>query len=180
MALPFRDRVFDVVLAIHVLHLVDDHQQALREIARVLGPGGRVLVTTNQYAARTDTAALAPAGWQVVSRRWNDILLGLGVDRARRPRGRWVPDEAMVAALQTLGASAERVVLATYDDRRTARQVAAAHRDRVFSSDWETPDAVHAEATRRLSAWLDTEHAAPDAPFGETMSLAVLIGTFPS
>jgi len=38
--LPFPDNHFDAVMAVHVLHLADDWQQVLREVARVLRPGG--------------------------------------------------------------------------------------------------------------------------------------------
>ncbi|QBD78602.1 class I SAM-dependent methyltransferase [Ktedonosporobacter rubrisoli] len=39
-ALPFHDQSFDVVIAVHVFHLVSNWQQALQEIMRVLRPGG--------------------------------------------------------------------------------------------------------------------------------------------
>jgi hypothetical protein len=70
-------------------------------------------------------------------------------------------------------------VLVRYQGRaRTAREVAAAHRDRIFSSDWSIPDATHAEASRRLARWLETEHHAPDELFSDQSAFVVLIGTF--
>ena len=177
MALPFQTGVFDVVLVIHLLHLVDDPRQALHEIRRVLSPGGRVLISASQYAARGDGGGRDHTGWRAVTRRWNEILVDLGVDRSQRPRGRWVPEEAITATLQAMGASVERVVLAEYRERRTPREIAAAHRDRIYSSDWETPDDVHADAVRRLTDWLDTAHAPPDTPFSEDASFEALIGT---
>ena len=42
--LPFADEEFDVVLINHVLEHVPDDRQALREIYRVLRPGGRALM----------------------------------------------------------------------------------------------------------------------------------------
>jgi ubiquinone/menaquinone biosynthesis C-methylase UbiE len=45
-ALPFADRSFDVVLAQQVLQFVPDRTAALREIKRVLAPGGRVVIST--------------------------------------------------------------------------------------------------------------------------------------
>ena len=38
--LPFRDRVFDVALCLHVLEHVLDDRAAMRELLRVLAPGG--------------------------------------------------------------------------------------------------------------------------------------------
>ena len=92
-AMPFDAARFDVVvssLAIHNVYLADDRAQALREIARVLKPGGRVLLQdfrhTGVYAR--DLRAL---GFTDVRRTMvNPLLLfpltwrveGTGPDRA--------------------------------------------------------------------------------------------------
>jgi SAM-dependent methyltransferase len=46
-ALPLPSAAFDVVMARHMLYHVPDIDRALHECARVLGPGGRFLATTN-------------------------------------------------------------------------------------------------------------------------------------
>ena len=182
MALPFRPGVFDVVLLIHVIHLVDDHLETLAEVRRVLRPNGRVIISANEYTEqerRDAEGGRMPTGARLVTSRWNAILTELGLDRRRRPQGQWISDEVLTADLERLGASVERVVLARYQDRaRTAREVAAAHRDRIFSSDWPIPDDIHAEASRRLDRWLETEHRAPDELFVDQSAVVVLIGTF--
>ena len=182
MALPFRPGVFDVVLLIHVIHLVDDHLETLAEVRRVLRPDGRVIISANEYAEqerRDAEGGRMPTGARLVTSRWNAILTELGLDRRRRSRGQWISDEALTADLERLGASVERVVLVRYQDRaRTAREVAAAHRERIFSSDWPIPDDIHAEASRRLDRWLETEHRAPDEPFIDQSAVVVLVATF--
>ena len=182
MALPFHPRVFDVVLLINVIHLVDDHLQALAEVRRVLRPNGRVIISANEYTEqerRDLEGGHTPTGARRVTSRWNTILTELGIDRRRRPQGQWIPDEVLMADLERLGASVERVVLARYQDRaRTAREVGAAHRDRIFSSDWPIPDDIHAEASSRLDRWLETEHGAPDEAFIDQNAVVVLIATF--
>ena len=45
--LPFADGSFDTVIAMHMLYHVADQGRAVAEIARVLRPGGRAVVTTN-------------------------------------------------------------------------------------------------------------------------------------
>ena len=46
-ALPFEDRAFDVVTAMHMLYHADDKERAVSQIARVLKPGGVLIATTN-------------------------------------------------------------------------------------------------------------------------------------
>jgi ubiquinone/menaquinone biosynthesis C-methylase UbiE len=45
--LPFRAAAFDVVMANHMLYHVTNIRHGLRELARVLAPGGYLLATTN-------------------------------------------------------------------------------------------------------------------------------------
>ena len=183
MDLPFRAGVFDVVLMIHVLHLVDDHGRALGEARRVLRSGGRLVVSANEFAAADRRGAVdgrLPGARRLVADRWDAILTDLGVERTRANARRWLRDESMTELLEALGASVERVVLARYHERsRTAREAVIAYRDRVFSSDWEIPDELHAEATRRLLSWLEREHPAPDDPSSVEGAFSVLVATFP-
>ena len=48
-ALPFADASFDFVLATDILEHVDDDRRAMAEIARVLVPGGRALITVPAF-----------------------------------------------------------------------------------------------------------------------------------
>lgn len=50
-AMPFADESFDLVLATDIVEHVDDDRQALKEIARVLAPGGTVLITVPAFQA---------------------------------------------------------------------------------------------------------------------------------
>ena len=71
-ASPFRDGTFDVVLAVHMLYHVPDRHAAVRELRRVLVPGGVCIAVTNggrhlrslrslvERSART-----AAPGWQM-------------------------------------------------------------------------------------------------------------------
>jgi len=52
--LPFADASFDRALCVHVLeHVADDHA-ALRELARVLAPGGEAIVMVPLYGTTTE------------------------------------------------------------------------------------------------------------------------------
>ena len=50
-ALPFADRTFDVVAGLTVLYAVTDDAAALRELARVVRPGGAVLLVEPAFAS---------------------------------------------------------------------------------------------------------------------------------
>jgi SAM-dependent methyltransferase len=57
-ALPFPDCTFDVVLAMHMLYHVPNLPDAVRELRRVLRPGGVLYALTNSEHAQTELAAL--------------------------------------------------------------------------------------------------------------------------
>ncbi|MDX1994437.1 MAG: class I SAM-dependent methyltransferase [bacterium] len=46
--LPFADNTFDDVIVVHVFHLVSDVQAVLRELARVVRPGGKLVHCWNR------------------------------------------------------------------------------------------------------------------------------------
>lgn len=52
--IPFKDDVFDLLLCSHVLEHVDDDRLAMRELYRVLAPGGVALLQVPINAERTD------------------------------------------------------------------------------------------------------------------------------
>ncbi len=60
----FRDGAFDAVLCIHVLEHIDDDRRAMREIHRVLKPGGWAIVHSpvdaNRYETLEDPAVTSP------------------------------------------------------------------------------------------------------------------------
>jgi SAM-dependent methyltransferase len=96
-ALPFRDAVFDVVISLDVLYhrAVSDDVAAARELARVLRPGGvlllnlpaydrlrsthdRVIHTARRYTRARVRALLAAAGLEArCVRHWNTFLFPL-------------------------------------------------------------------------------------------------------
>lgn len=75
--LPFEDAAFDTVVAIAVLCTVDDPDKAIREIRRVLRPGGRFLF--NEHVRSPDPGR---AHWQDrLERPWGFIAGGCHPNR---------------------------------------------------------------------------------------------------
>jgi len=179
MALPFADASFDVIIMIHVLHLVSDWRQTLRECRRVLRDGGWLALSSNEHAERKQRDVIAsrtPDGPLLVRQKWNEIMNELSQDRSRQPGVRWLANAEVCDALAQMGAAVRHVTLAEYQHRPiTAREMASLHRDRIFSSDWHHSDDVHSVATRRLERWLEQEHPAPDAPHQAHVQFSVLL-----
>nr|WP_272941303.1 class I SAM-dependent methyltransferase [Kribbella flavida] len=67
--LPFADRRCDAVVAVWLLHLLDDSEPVLAEVARVLRPGGTFVTTTE----KSDAARYAD-GRSPKERRSEDAL----------------------------------------------------------------------------------------------------------
>ena len=84
--LPFGDREFDALAFTYLLRYVPDPAATLREMARVLKPGGRMaslefLVPSNPVAFRAwrlYTEALLPAAGAIAGRGWLDVGRFLG------------------------------------------------------------------------------------------------------
>lgn len=96
--LPFADRSFDLVIAVTVLCFVEEPARALEEAARVLAPGGRlVLADLNRW--NTWSARRRVRGW-------------LGLDTWRRARFRSM--RALTRLAEYAGLAVERTSAAIY------------------------------------------------------------------
>ena len=75
--MSFADESFDLVLDSHVLEYVDDYKQALLEVARVLRPGGRMLLTEAYDFGQPATREFGgpdPAATFMIRRFGDDLL----------------------------------------------------------------------------------------------------------
>jgi SAM-dependent methyltransferase len=183
IALPFANATFDVVIMIHLLHLVSDWRQTLRECRRVLRDGGWLVLSANGRAEQRQRDVITshtPDALLLVRQKWNEIMNELGQDRWRQPGGQWLANEEVRDALAQMGATVRHVTLVEYQHRpTTAREMAGLHRDRIFSSDWHHSDDVHVVASLRLERWLEQEHPAPDAPYQAQVHFSVLLAHWP-
>ena len=99
--LPFPDGSFQLVLATDVIEHVDDDALALREIARVLAPGGKALITVpafpalwglqdeqahhkRRYRLRPLAARIAASGLKPLAGYYFNFILFLPIWAARR------------------------------------------------------------------------------------------------
>jgi ubiquinone/menaquinone biosynthesis C-methylase UbiE len=165
-ALPFEAACFDVIIAVHVLHLVEGWQQAVQQARRVLRPGGWLLCgsdeTPGEDGASADARLPAPLR---VRRKWWEMRRELGLGRSAGRSNAHGYDARLSEYLRSTGARVERVRLAAFAlPPISAREMAERIKARVFSSDWDTAAAAQAHLSAGLDEWLAQTIEAPDAP----------------
>jgi SAM-dependent methyltransferase len=70
-ALPFADRVFDIVISRSVVEHLEDPSTVFAEIARSLKPGGKLIFTTpNRHYYSSVIARMIPYSWKHLYMRW--------------------------------------------------------------------------------------------------------------
>ena len=116
--LPFADDAFDLAVALDVLERLRDDAPAWRELARVVAPGGRLVVTVPQY------------DWlwgehDVVSHHHRRYTRRLLVQRAA-PAG-WAPERLTAFNTTLLPAIAAVRLVQRLRARATARRRSRAH-----------------------------------------------------
>jgi ubiquinone/menaquinone biosynthesis C-methylase UbiE len=140
-ALPFTNAAFDAVVAVHVFHLVEGWQQAVREVQRVLHPGG-VLLHCWDEQGKSDV--------QRLREEWTTILHELGGDD-RRPGA--PSQHAVTTLLHEWGLQTEQKCVLTWLQPVTPRLVLETILQRQWSSTWLIPDAIFTVAAHRLQEW---------------------------
>jgi SAM-dependent methyltransferase len=107
-ALPFADGSFDMVLAVTVLCFVDDAARGVREMARVLRPGGRLVIGElgrwNLWAVRRRVGGwLGSRVWRSATfrtaRALKGLMKGAGLDVTAVRGAIYYPPYASIAAL---------------------------------------------------------------------------------
>jgi ubiquinone/menaquinone biosynthesis C-methylase UbiE len=175
--LPLAGDSFDVIVVVAVLHLVDGWQAALAEARRVLRkPGGWLLLGRDDMVGNAEGSTV-----RQVTDQWNTILRSLGIERddqRSEPSGPLLErdDTVLWSYLDGLGGHPQTLTLLEYPaSPLSPRAIARRHVERMYSSDWRLPDAVHAEAARRLLIWLDHECPNPDAEMGATFAFRATV-----
>jgi ubiquinone/menaquinone biosynthesis C-methylase UbiE len=152
-ALPFRGGSFDVVVAVHVFHLVDGWQQALHEVLRVLHPGGLFLHCWDEYVS----SDVLP-----VENQWMHIVRELGGE-IRRPGSTSRSEVTHWLDQQGLQSQESRVV--RWNNAITPRLAVEYVTRRLWSSTWVVPDPLFAASVERLKEWANGYFgAAMDSP----------------
>jgi SAM-dependent methyltransferase len=165
--LPFGDDAFDVVLTVHLLHLVPEWRTALSEIQRVLAPGGAFVHGGNAHVPG------APGG--EIRRQWRDISRSLGAPL----RPEYGSREAVEAALIESGARlAVYRVVRWQAEVRPLELIESIHR-RTFSQSWEVPDDIMDEAHERMLQWARERFDDPAQPVATEEEFGFMLARWP-
>ncbi len=147
-ALPFAEASFDVVVAVHVFHLVRAWRQAVEEALRVLRPGGVFLHCWDEH--------LTP-GVESVQERWVEVVRELGSEVATIG----VERRALVTEyLRERGFTVETLRTVTWETAESPRDAFEYIARRIPSRTWLVPDDVFAASIQRLENWATNRYGA--------------------
>lgn len=166
--LPFPTAHFDVVLTVHVLHLISPWREALHEFRRVLKPGGVYLNVKTWESTGVSVREQLRVYW----RRWLETQ---GVS-ARRVG---IQDEAeFQQELQILGGHMTQVEVIRYPVPFTLREELERFSSRVNSDTWDIPDAIFGASLKELRTWVENKYGDLDQPLEDEVRFAIDVVRF--
>jgi ubiquinone/menaquinone biosynthesis C-methylase UbiE len=147
--LPFPASQFDVVLTVHVIHLIHPWRKALSDFRRVLVPGGLYLNVKTWEAVGNSIRGRMRDFWQ----SWleaHDVYPHLpGVQ----------DDEEFFSELRSLGAHLTQMEVIRYPLTFTLREELERFASRVNSHTWDIPDTVFNGSIEALRTWTNQEYS---------------------
>jgi SAM-dependent methyltransferase len=168
--LPFAAARFDVVLTVHVLHLVGDWRAALREMRRVLKPVSGAFV--NSWGAEANQTPLTR-----MRDFWRERVQAHGGDW-RRPG---IQSRAeLLEALDEMGATIGSLDVGEERHERTPSAVLEGIARRVSSDTWGLSDDVLTASLADTRAWALEAFGDLDRPLPFEHRLALDLAQFPA
>jgi ubiquinone/menaquinone biosynthesis C-methylase UbiE len=166
--LPFPTGKFDVVLTVHVLHLIPSWREVLREFRRVLVTGG----------AHLNVSTWASVGESVsgkIRQFWRGWMKANGVD-AGHPGARERVD--LLQELRSLGAELTEVEAIRFTDSFNLREELGRFGSRIYSETWDLPDALFDASMQDLRAWVIAEYGSLDQEIKEEVRFLIDVARF--
>ncbi|MDE2127378.1 MAG: class I SAM-dependent methyltransferase [Armatimonadetes bacterium] len=155
-ALPLRSETIDVVLMVHILHLLPDPDAALAEVQRVLVRGGML------FAAREVR--------EEISLRDQYVTLAAGLGATAESGS---PMDAVLAHLTENGANVERVDdgILCWRRRLSWEQALEQLRSRSWHYQWTISSAAHDAVMAQLELWMRANEIIPEQEWSGAAAL---------
>jgi ubiquinone/menaquinone biosynthesis C-methylase UbiE len=166
--LPFPSAHFDVVMTVHVMHLIPPWREALREFRRVLKPRGAYLYVSTWAEVGVSTSGKIRDFW----RGW---LRTRGVDAGHSgARER----EELLQELHSLGAELSEVEAVRFSDGFNLGKELDRFESRVYSETWDLPDAIFEASIKALRAWAIQEFGSLDYEIKDEVRFLIDVARF--
>lgn len=146
--LPFPSAQFDAVLTVHVLHLIPNWRDVLREFKRVLVPGGLYLNVRTWDMLVNSTGERIRDFWRGWMRDHGVDTLTVGVRSQTE----------LLDELRSMGADVSEVEVVRYTESINIREEIEHFEQRLYSETWDIPDEISNEAVQELRAWATREY----------------------
>jgi ubiquinone/menaquinone biosynthesis C-methylase UbiE len=166
--LPFPGAQFDIVLTVHVMHLIPSWRDVLREFHRVLVPGGAYL-----NVSTWDPVGVSVSG--KIREFWRGWMGAHGVD-AGHPGAR--EQVQLVQELRSLGAVVTEVEVIRYSDSFNLREELDRFASRVYSDTWDLPDEIFEASMKELRAWVRREYGSLDQEIQDEVRFLIDVARF--
>jgi SAM-dependent methyltransferase len=150
--LPFPTSHFEVVLTVHVLHLIPSWRDVLREIRRVLVPEGTYLNVTTWGSAGISIR-------EQLRVHWRDWLATRGL-MVRNPGMQDHVDFAQ--AVQSQGGHLTEIEVLRYPLRFVLREELERYASRILSDSWDIADDIFEDSVQDLRIFAEHEYGTLD------------------
>lgn len=152
--LPFPARSFDIILTIHVLHLIRNWGRTLLEFRRLLRPGGAYI----RRRERRESITI----WDRMRQQWQAILKTSNLPQQHGARH----SQAIDDFLAKLGASHSPIHLGSASWESTPEQEIGRIAARTRTGTWQVPREILPQLLDDLRAWTITEYGSLERPYG--------------
>jgi ubiquinone/menaquinone biosynthesis C-methylase UbiE len=151
--LPFDDHRFGAAVVRHVLHLVPAWRQVVKELARVVAPGGLVLVSSGQV----------PDPWHELTERF--------IEQVGRPSFDAWEGGAIERAFQEHGAVSRPLPTITERVGQTLAEFLEQMEAGMHSWTWEVDEETRRDAVAEVRAWAMERWGSLDPPGGRDIAI---------
>lgn len=149
--LPLRSGWFDVVLMVHVIHLISDWQKALTEVRQALKPDGSFMTGFNYH----------PGGslQEQVREKWREIVHQYHQGSVELGHHRF---EQVKAYLSKEGTVLDEWKAASWSKSFQVGGFIDSLEKKIYSSTWNIPDDIYQRSIDDLRAWAVAEFGSLD------------------